>query len=289
MSKLLERYSSSWSEDSIRLINTPGKTAKSIYFYLQEVGYFKTKPPYFTERENLNSFLIVYTLSGEGILKYRDQTYHLKKGQCFFIHCMEHHLYKTAEHSNWEFLWVHFNGNNSLGYFEEFSRDGFQIIQPHNGKLFENTLYELIRINQNKLAATDVMTSQYIHTLLAELISENTTRNLPFLLLPEYIKEIMNYIDLHFSENLTLDFLATQENINKFHLSHEFKKYTGLTLKEYIITTRISHAKDLLKYTEKSVQEISEECGIYHISHFINLFKAREGCTPHKYRKDWKS
>ena len=56
MNKLLERYSSSWSEDSIRFINTPGKTAKSIYFYVQEVGYFKTQPPYFTEREHLNLF-----------------------------------------------------------------------------------------------------------------------------------------------------------------------------------------------------------------------------------------
>lgn len=288
MNKLLERYSSSWSEDSIRFINTPGKTAKSIYFYLQEVGYFKTQPPYFTERENLNSFLIVYTLSGEGILDYRGLTYILKKGDCFFINCMEHHHYKVPDGSNWEFLWVHFNGNNSLGYFEEFSRNGFRIIQPHESMVFENTLYKLIDINQNKCAATDVFTSQYIHTLLTELISENTTGNLPHLLLPEYIKDIMKYIDLHFSEDLTLDFLAAQQNINKFHLSHEFKKYTGFTVKEYIITTRISHAKDLLKYTEKSVQEISEECGIYHISHFINLFKAREGCTPHKYREAWK-
>lgn len=288
MNKLLERYSSSWSEDSIRFINTPGKTAKSIYFYVQEVGYFKTQPPYFTEREHLNSFLIVYTLSGEGILNYRGQTYILKKGQCFFINCMEYHYYKVADNSSWEFLWVHFNGNNSLGYFEEFSRNGFQVIQIHDENLFENTLRKLIEINQNKSVTTDVITSQCVHTLLTELIAQNTTGNLSYLLLPEYIKTIMKYIDLHFSEDLSLEFLAEYQNINKFHLSHEFKRYTGLTLKEYIITTRISHAKDLLKYTEKSVQEISEQCGIYHISHFINLFKTREGCTPLKYRKDWK-
>lgn len=289
MNKYLERYSSSWSEDSIRFINTPGKTAKSIYFYLQEVGYFKTRPPYFTERENLNSFLIVFTLSGEGQLTYKDQSYTVKKGQCFFINCMEYHHYEVTGDSTWEFLWLHFNGGNALGYFEEFSRNGFKIIQINQPQLFEDTLYRLIDIHQNKSATTDIVSSQCIHTLLTELIVQNTTGNLPSLLLPGYIKAVMKYIDLHFSEDLTLDFLAEYQNINKFHLSHEFKKYTGLTLKEYIITARLSHAKDLLKYTEKTVQEISEQCGIYHTSHFINLFKAREGCTPYVYRKEWKS
>ena len=289
MSKYLERYSSSWSEDSIRFINTPGKTAKSIYFYLQEVGYFKTEPPYFTERANLNSFLIVYTLSGEGKLHYLGQEYSIKEGQCFFINCMEHHHYETFGDSNWEFLWLHFNGANALGYFEEFARNGFKIIQTKEPELFERTLYQLIDIHQNKSATTDIVTSQCIHTLLAELIIQNTTGNAPHLLLPGYLKSIMKYIDQHFSEDLTLDFLADLQNINKYHLSHEFKRYTGMTLKEYIINTRLSHAKDLLKYTEKSVQEIAEECGVYHTSHFINLFKSREGCTPFVYRKEWKA
>ena len=288
MSKYLERYSSNWSEDSIRFINTPGKTAKSIYFYLQEVGYFKTKPPYFTERENLNSFLMVYTLSGEGNLQYRGQEYQIKNGQCFLINCMEHHHYEVSKNSDWEFLWLHFNGANALGYFEEFSRNGFKIIQVAQPKIFESTLYQLIDIHKNKSATTDIITSQCIHTLLTELIVQNTAGNSPQFLLPKYIKSIMKYIDLPFSEELSLDFLAQYQNINKFHLSHEFKKYTGLTLKEYIITTRLSHAKDLLKYTEKTVQEISEECGIFHTSHFINLFKSREGCTPFVYRKEWK-
>ena len=67
-----------------------------------------------------------------------------------------------------------------------------------------------------------------------------------------------------------------------------FSKYTGFTVKEYIIFARISHAKKLLKYTDKSVREIAEECGVNNVSHFINLFKDREGTTPYRYRNDWK-
>ena len=132
------------------------------------------------------------------------------------------------------------------------------------------------------------MAAQLIHTLFTELIIQNTTAGLNSLQIPEYIRFVMKYIDLHFSEEITLELLADEVNISKYHLSHEFKRYTGLSVKEYLITTRLSYAKDLLKYSEKSVADITEICGIYHVSHFINLFKSREGCTPHTYRKEWK-
>ena len=87
----LERASYTWSEDSVRLFATPSMTARSLYFYMQEAGYFKTVWPYFTERASLNSFLVLYTLSGEGRLSYEGQEYEVTEGTCFFIHCMKHH------------------------------------------------------------------------------------------------------------------------------------------------------------------------------------------------------
>lgn len=288
MSQYLERYSACWSEDSIRLINTPGKSAKALFFYLQEVGYFKTWHPYFTERANLKSFLLVYTLSGEGHLSYQGEEYTIKQGQCFLINCMEHHYYKTEKNQSWDFLWLHFYGSNALGYYEAFILNGFKIITIQKPELFESSLRQLIDIHQNKTATTDIMAAQLIHTLFTELIIQNTTAGLNSLQIPEYIRFVMKYIDLHFSEEITLELLADEVNISKYHLSHEFKRYTGLSVKEYLITTRLSYAKDLLKYSEKSVADIAEICGIYHVSHFINLFKSREGCTPHTYRKEWK-
>ena len=127
MNQYLERASLTWSEDSIRLINTPTQLAKSSFFYMQEAGYFKTMPPYFTERENLNSFLILYTISGQGVLQYQSKEYTLSAGQCFFIHCKNHHLYYALKGPQWEFLWLHFYGSSSLGYYQEFERNGFRI------------------------------------------------------------------------------------------------------------------------------------------------------------------
>ncbi len=285
----LENASYSWSKDSIRLIVTPSSTAKSTFFYVQEIGYFKTFPPYFTERANLNSFLILYTISGNGQLKYFDKTYHLKANQCFFINCLNYHYYETLQNSNWEFLWLHFNGPSALGYYNTFIDNGFNIINIQNSFEFESIIRRIISINQRKDISTEIQASNLITSLLSELLISNCTNEATHIYIPTYVKETMKYIDTHFYEDLSLDKLSDMVSISKFHLSKEFKRFTGFSIGEYIITNRLSFAKEQLKYSNASISIISEQCGIPNVSHFIKLFKKHEGTTPLTFRKEWQT
>jgi AraC-like DNA-binding protein len=284
-----ERYNTNWSKDSIRLILTPTQTAKSIYYYVQETGYFKTTYPYFTERVNLNSFLIIYTISGRGILKYEDKEYNLNEGSFIFINCMKAHYYQALGKVEWEFLWLHFNGTNTLGYYEEYTKDGFELLLVQDKFLMESTLRRIISINQNKLPYVETLTSNLIVNILTEILIQKNSRNAVSIFIPEYIKETMKYIDKNFFKQLTLEFLADRVNISKFYLAKEFKHYTDGTVNEYIIISRLTHAKELLKYSELSINEITFKVGLNNVSHFINLFKARENLTPLQFRKEWKS
>lgn len=287
--KLEERLSYAWSEDSVRLIVTPSPLAKSLYFYVQETGYFKTGDSYFTERKNLNSFLLVYTISGHGCLRYGGETYELGCGDCFYIDCREHHLYETVKGEHWEFLWVHFNGNQGKGYFEEFVRNGFQTVACRDGKQMEEYLRTIVSLNQKRNISTELLCSSLITNLLTELLLQTMTQNSPVLFIPPYMKALLKEIDQNFTETLTLEELARHCGMSKFYLSREFKKYMGITVNEYIITARISYAKELLRYSDHSVNEITYEIGMNHVSHFIQLFKAREGLTPLAYRKEWQN
>lgn len=287
MAKFLERASYDWSEDSIRFINTPSPKAKATFFYMQEAGYFKTKPPYFTERAGLPSFLIVYTLSGKGILHYDSKEYSLSEGQCFFIDCMNHHDYATPPAGTWEFLWVHFYGSSSVGYYQEFERNGFEILNIQNKSHFEDMLWQIIRINQKKLVSRELLTSHLILGLLTELLLLHSTDLYDNSMLPDYISGCMKYIDIHFQEELTLSLLAEKQHISKYYLSREFKHYLGITLQDYLIGTRITYAKEQLKYTNASVNDIAVSCGVPNVSHFIHLFKSRENLTPLAWRKQW--
>lgn len=290
MPSCLEKFSLDWSEDSIRLINTPSQKAKSIYYYMQEAGYFKTKPPYFTEREGLPSFLILFTVSGTGLLQYENMEYTLEKDQCFFINCMEHHKYHTkitGENSCWEFLWVHFYGSNSLGYYQEFCKNGFSIVKPPDSSSFASLFHQIISVNQKKQLDCEVLTSKLLTDLLTGLCTVNARGGGEILLMPDYIKHTLKYIDTHFRDDLSLTQLAALCSLSQYHLSREFRKYVSIPVNEYIISRRINYAKELLKYTATPVSEIAFACGMRNISHFINLFKAREGTTPLIYRRYW--
>ncbi|CUX36203.1 helix-turn-helix domain-containing protein [Clostridium sp. C105KSO13] len=286
--KLLERGSNTWSKDSIRLILTPSSTAKATYFYTQEVGYFKTRYPYFSERQNLDSFLIVYTVSGKGHLKYEGHSYTLTKGQCFFIHCEQHHLYSTDEKEDWEFLWIHFNGNSALGYYKEFIQNGFHILNCRDDFLMERTLWRIIALHEKRDLTTELVTSNLINSILTELLLQTASREADTFLIPDYVKKIAREIDKNFKSEHSLSYFEELTHRSRYHIAKEFKKYMGISIHEYIIVTRISYAKELLKYSELSVGEIAFEAGVNHVTHFINLFKAREGITPLAYRKAWR-
>lgn len=289
MKEYLERASYTWSEDSIRLINTPSQTVRQKFFYVQEVGHFKTSPPYFTERQNLNSYLIVYTLSGKGILKYNRQKYMVYPGQAFYIDCIPHHWYSCAEKCGWEILWLHFNGTTAGGYYDEFIKKQFSIIKFDDTFLIESTMRRILSQTLKKDIHSEIISSNLIVNLLTELIIKNNDKGLSLSFIPDYIKTTLKELEKHFLEPFSLETLAASIGVSKYHLSREFKKYIGTTLNEYVITLRLNYAKELLRYSQSSVGDIAFSCGFNQVSHFINLFKVREGMTPLHYRKEWEA
>jgi len=263
--------------------------AKSTYFYVEEVGYFKTRSNYFTERENLNSYLMVFVLSGKGYLKYKGKSYTLGKGQGFFIDCMEHQYYKSDATDPFEILWVHFNGGTSYGYYEQFSKNSSPICTFDKDTLVPSIIKQLILAHQEKNIRTEPLSSKLLVDLLTEFLFTINAHDSAETFLPEYIKEIMKDLDKNLMDKITLGMLAQKYSVSKFHLEKEFKKFTGISPNEYVISNRISLSKELLKYSSIPVSEIAFKIGIDNVSHFINLFKNREGVTPLAFRKKWQS
>lgn len=288
MGEYLERASFSWSENSIRLIETASQKAKNFYLYIQEAGYFETRYPYFTERQNLNSFLLVSTISGKGYLTYEGNEYELTKGSTFLINCMNYHYYESAEDDPWEILWIHFNGYTAMNYYEELTKEQFQILQVEESFFIHSNLRRMISLHQRKDINRELITSNLITSILTELILLSTPTEYLNHYIPSYIKELKYKLNQDYKEPISLDSLSKQFNISKYHLGREFKKHTGITINEYIIDRRMNHGKELLKYSDRSISEISDACGIPNVSHFIYLFKEREGTTPLKFRKEWR-
>jgi AraC-like DNA-binding protein len=257
---------------------------------VQEVGEFKVYPPYYTERSGLDSFLILATKDGEGTLEYEGEVYHCLPGTVFFINCQIPHKYYCPSGKTWEFSWIHLNGSSALGYYEEFANGGTPLRDNFGAEAFQEILdflAEILDKTRNPKPQSELLVSEKIVALLTRLLLHNTANQTGCFNLTQDFKMVLGYIEKHYAEELSLDLLAKLCNRDKYYFSKQFKKYMDISPGEYVIMTRLNHGKELLKYSELTVEEIAFSCGFHQSSHFIRLFQARMKMTPLQYRKKW--
>jgi AraC-like DNA-binding protein len=93
-----------------------------------------------------------------------------------------------------------------------------------------------------------------------------------------------NFIDNNFDKELNLNVLSHIRFTSKFHLLRLFKKYYGLTPKQYLIDRRIQKSKDYLK-NGMTVRETCFAVGFESPSSFSTLFKRKIGLAPAEFQK----
>lgn len=102
----------------------------------------------------------------------------------------------------------------------------------------------------------------------------------------EYSKgmsRLIQYINLHVTEPLTLDDLADAFFASKFYILREFKRYTGISVHQYMIIRRIMLAQELIGQGVKP-RDACARCGFTDYSSFYRSFKARTGLSPEQFR-----
>lgn len=97
---------------------------------------------------------------------------------------------------------------------------------------------------------------------------------------------IIQYIDDHYKDPLTLDDLSREYGISREHLARTFKDYMGTTFKKHLTSVRLFYAYQLLVYTDISLLEIAMKAGFHDSRSLIKCFKEVYGITPQKYRKN---
>ena len=73
---------------------------------------------------------------------------------------------------------------------------------------------------------------------------------------------VKEYLDEHFTEKIMLEELSEKFFINKFYLSKIFKETYGTTVNNYLISKRITRAKQLLRFTDMTVDEVGVAVGM---------------------------
>ncbi len=100
---------------------------------------------------------------------------------------------------------------------------------------------------------------------------------------------VIDYLDAHLHEDITLDLMADKLNITPGYLSTYFKEKTGMNFSDYLNDLRIQRAKLLLDNLELKIQDVAAHVGYQNANSFIRMFKRYSGITPGEYRKKYAS
>jgi len=96
----------------------------------------------------------------------------------------------------------------------------------------------------------------------------------------EYVRRAVRYMRTNFSRKISVDDIAANVGLSKYHFVREFKRITGTTPNRYLNAVRCQYARNLLEDGSHSVKEVAILCGFTNQSYFADVFRQRMGLLP---------
>jgi AraC-like DNA-binding protein len=239
-----------------------------------------------------NSYEIYFFINGNVNYFVEQSSYKLQKGNLLIFNSQEIHKAVSLSDTPYERITIHFHPQlikplctettNLLACFEnrEIGVNNITLLDVNKSNYFISTAMQLIHHLESDTYGSDLLPLTYLIQLLV-MINEtflDKKQTMASIISPK-ILPILQYIDTHLTDSLSLDYLSKVLSIDKYYLSHLFKQNTGSTVYQYILMKRIALAKQLL-LQGRSVTEACQQAGFNDYSNFIRTFKKATGSSP---------
>lgn len=154
----------------------------------------------------------------------------------------------------------------------------------------DKELDQCLRYAQDFSLESQVLLSCKIIELLAKIskfIEKDTIKDLSPTSSNKIINQMINYINRHYTEDITLDILAEKFHFSKYYISHLFKDYVGVSPYDYLIIRRLYICNDLIR-GKHTIKEACFLVGFHNYSNFYRLYKKHFKITPQQFKEQIK-
>ena len=209
--------------------------------------------------------LIHFVTAGSGTVHLQDAAYEVHKGQAFIIPAQTTAYLEPNKDDPWAFHWIGFTGDLA---------HKFHVLPP----VFDIPDHILPVLCDPSLSTLSPKALSY--RLSAELMllcshmccNEKAENN-------DYVSSALEYIQKNYSQSISVEDLAFSLGLTRSYLTELFRKKTGSSIREYLLTIRIQAAKRYLMQGS-TIKEAAVLCGIKDRSNFVKLFTRETGKSP---------
>ncbi|WP_310605052.1 AraC family transcriptional regulator [Anaerosporobacter sp.] len=236
------------------------------------------------KRKDYDGYLLQYTLEGRGYIEINKETTELTAGKAFLIpfpHESRYYLGKE-EGEEWDFFYIHFNGEIATKYYEYVSKMNGNIVSVSKNSLSIQMLMKEFQAIQNGKQYGQYNNSIALYKFLIMFLQDIET--------PAHsmnigcVDKAADWMAQNFSTQKNLSEMCIEIGVSLAHLTRQFHLQKGITPMQYLRNMRLDHSLTLLVSTDLSVEEISGKCGFSNGNYYTKVFRKSFGLTPTAYR-----
>ena len=274
---------------------TAGNADKKWGLYLNVVGNAKIESmsPYPTSEHPtgyhyqwsdgriLEEFQVNYISEGYGVLETDNNIFAIKPGTVMIIRPEVWHRYRPDQKTGWHEHYVGFDGEIARHLLEQsvFSSRQALIHCGYREELID-TYLKLFDLVQQETPGFQQVCSGLVIKLLGYIVAFKKQQDFS----GKYIEQVIQKIRFHMhetvEEKIDLPKMAGNHQIGYSYFRKMFKRYTGVSPRQYQLELKVLRARELLLTTDKSIKEISYQLGFNSIYYFSRFFKDKAGVSP---------
>jgi AraC family transcriptional regulator, arabinose operon regulatory protein len=254
------------------------------------IGRFNQAKYHFVERRHgVKEYILIVCLAGSGNCRLGFQDWRLEEGHAIVLPPDLYHRYESDQERPWTIFWVHFVGSAAPAYMEAI---GVTISEPRFwiGELavvtdaFEETYrYVLSGYSDKDLFALSTSFARLLGLCRIHQKSALPRRRMA----EDRVLRAIRYMRENVRRPLSLGDCARSAGWSSAHFSMAFRRQTNLSPIQFFTRLKMSHACELLKTTDLSMQEVAASIGFNDQFYFSRLFHRHLRMSPTAYRRDY--
>ncbi len=259
-------------------------------FQLYCVGYDKVDSHAYSwhglRRMDGPLYLFQYTISGRGEIIIGGESHTVEPHHAFMVEIPgDHHYYLPRHSDHWEFIFVLVRPDHLSDIWTDIVRRTGYIPHIPLDSAPIHSLCNLFREAGMNRIRDLLHASALVYHFMTELYRFSRFPSSPLEQWPQAVRSSIQYMNDHYHSPISLEQIAERAGLSKYHFNRLFTRTTGQAPIQHLTQLRLEKAVELIRSTNRPIEEIAGLVGYASGSYFAKVFKLHIGCSPSELRQ----